>query len=228
MLKTLFRPVPFDEIVLDGVTFTIRHTKRKNMKRMILRVHSKHVISLSTNRVSAKRCKDFILESKAWILDQHIKLREAFCEGSDFYYLADAYTIRHHENPLCINGKSVYLDPGKAKKQSDDFYKSSAKTHIPSRLGFWKKKMGFEPNSLRFRCTKSRWGSCSSKGVITFNPYVMKLSHAMIDYIIVHELAHLQEMNHSKAFYAVVERYIPEYKEIQKQIKELSMKMLTQ
>lgn len=227
MFKTIFHPVSLDKIVLDGVEFTIKHTKRKNMKRMILRVQKKYEIVLSTNRVSAKRCKDFILESKEWILDQHIKIQEPFSEGSNLYYLAKAYTVCHHKKPLHIKDKEIYLDPVRAKKQSDDLYKSAAKDYIPPRFEFWKKKMGLDVQSLRFRCAKSRWGSCSSRGVITFNPYVMKLSHEMIDYIIVHELSHLREMNHSKAFYRLVEEYIPDYKEIQKQIKDLSLKMLT-
>jgi predicted metal-dependent hydrolase len=227
MLKTLFRPVPLDKIVLDGVEFTIKHTKRKNMKRMILRVHNKHVITLSTYNVSAKRCKDFILESKEWILDQHIKIKEPFCEGSHFYYLAKAYTVCHHKKPLHMLDQQIYLDPVRAKKQSDDLYKREAKAYIPSRLEIWREKMGLDVQSVRFRCAKSRWGSCNSRGVITFNPYVMKLSHEMIDYIIVHELAHLREMNHSKAFYRLVQEYIPEYKETQKKIKELSQKMIT-
>lgn len=228
MLNSLFRPVPLDTIMLDGIEFAIKHTRRKNMKRMILRVQNKHVITLSTNRVSEKRCRDFILESKEWILNQHLKLREPFGEGSDFYYLAETYTVRHHKNPLYISDTNIYLDPCRAKKQSDDLYKNRAKAYIPSRLDFWKEKMGLDVHALRFRCAKSRWGSCSSKGVITFNPYVMKLSHEMIDYIIVHELAHLREMNHSKAFYTLVQAYIPNYIEVQKQIKELSLKMLIQ
>jgi predicted metal-dependent hydrolase len=216
-----------ETIVLDGIEFSIKHTKRKNMKRMILRVHKRHEIILSTNKVSAKRCKEFIYESKAWILNQHAKIQEPFCEGSNFYYLAESYTIYHHSKPLLISNQNIFLDPSRAKKQSDELYKSEAKIYIPPRLEFWKKKMGLDVHSLRFRCAKSRWGSCNSKGVITFNPYMMKLGHEMIDYIIVHELAHLREMNHSKAFYEIVQEYIPNYKTIQKQIKELSMKMLT-
>ncbi len=225
MLKSLFRPLPLESIVLDGVEFTIRHTKRKNMKRMILRVHNRHEIALSTSKVSAQRCRAFIVESKEWILEQHAKIKEPYDEGSDFYYLAQKYTVCHHSKPLLMSDDKIYLDPKRAKKQSDDLYKSSAKAYIPSRLELWRKKMDLDVHSVRFRCAKSRWGSCSSKGVITFNPYMMKLSHEMIDYIIVHELAHLREMNHSRAFYTIVNTYIPNYKVVQKQIKALSLKM---
>jgi predicted metal-dependent hydrolase len=227
MLKSLFRPEPLEKIVLDGIEFTIKHTKRKNMKRMILRVHNRHEIALSTSKVSTQRCKTFIMESKEWILDQHAKIEAPFCEGSDFYYLAQRYTIHHHSRPLHMSDERIYLDPIRAKKQSDELYKSAAKAYIPSRLELWRKKMGLDVHVVRFRCAKSRWGSCSSKGVITFNPYMMKLSHEMIDYIIVHELAHLREMNHSQAFYAIVKQFVPHYKVIQKQIKDLSLKMAT-
>lgn len=225
MLKALFLPKPLGHIVIDDIAFEIKHTQRKNMKRMILRVQKKNEIRLSSTYLSKKRCVEFILESKEWILDQHQRVQDQFSEGKSFYYLAKAYTLKHHTKTLVFDNKNVYLNLKSAKKQSDDFYKKSAKAYIPARLDHWKNTMELDFNEVRFRCAKSRWGSCSSKGIITFNPYMMKLNHEMIDYIIVHELAHLREMNHSKAFYRLVEEYFPNYKAVQKEIKDLSVKM---
>lgn len=226
MLKGLFASKRLEYIVLEGIDFSIRHTVRKNMKRIILRLRKKHQIELSSSQVSNKKLEDFILSQKEWIVQQHLALKEPFLEGASFYYLCCAYTIRHHTLPLKIRGDTVYLNPSNAKLQSDNFYKKTAQEFLPSRVEFWKNTMGLEFKSLRFHCAKRRWGSCNSNGVITLNPYIMKLSQEMIDYVVVHELAHLKQMNHSAAFYSIVQTYIPEYKRIQKEITALSAKMI--
>ena len=66
---------------------------------------------------------------------------------------------------------------------------------------------------------KTRFGSCSSKGNISFSYRLMMYPEPAREYVVVHELAHLVEMNHSKRFYAIVERYLPDYKERKKQLK---------
>ncbi|MBE0498933.1 MAG: M48 family metallopeptidase [Campylobacterales bacterium] len=198
------------------------------MKRIILRVRKKHQIELSSSQLSNKKLEDFILSQKEWIVKQHLAVKEPFLEGASFYYLCCAYTIRHHTLPLKIRGDTVYLNPSNAKHQSDRFYKKKAQEFLPSRVEFWKNTMGLEFKSLRFYCARRRWGSCNSNGVITLNPYTMKLSQEMIDYVVVHELAHLKQMNHSAAFYSIVQTYIPEYKRIQKEITALSAKMITE
>lgn len=228
MLKNLFSSKTLEHIVLDGIAFSIKHSVRKNMKRIILRVKKKHQIELSSSKLSNKKLEEFILSQKEWIVQQHLALKEPFLEGSSFYYLHCAYTVRHHALALKIRGDTVYLNPSRAKLQSDNFYKKMAQEFLPSRAEFWKDKMGLEFKSLRFHCARRRWGSCSSNGVITLNPYMMKLSQEMIDYIVVHELAHLKHMNHSKAFYSLVQAYIPEYKRIQNDISVQSAKIITE
>ena len=195
------------------------------MKRIILRVDKKHEIRLSSARASKQRLEAFIYEQKEWIIHQHNSLNEPFQKGTDFYYLAKRHTIHHHSNGMEICDEKVYLDPLKAKKQSDDFYKRCAREYLSPRMMHWRERMGLEFSALRFRCAKRRWGSCNSKGVITFNPYMMKLDYEMIDYVIVHELAHLRHMNHSKEFYSLVKKYIPNYIVIEKKIKALSLEL---
>ncbi len=192
---------------------------------MILRVDKKNHIKLSSAKISKKRLENFVYDNRVWILQQQARLKDPYELDSAFYYFGKNYRIKHHTKPLMMESESVLIDPDKAKIQSDSFYRSQAQQYLPNRLDYWKKIMDLEPSSLSFRLAKRRWGSCSSKGNISLNPYMMKLHTEMIDYIIVHELAHLVHLNHSKKFYALIESYIPNYKDIENGIKDLSLEM---
>ncbi len=225
MLKSFFSSSQLQSIVLDGTSFEIKHTRRKNMRKIILRVEKKNEIKLSSSKVSKRYIKEFIYDKKEWILEQNTKVCSLFERGSPFYFLNKEYEIEHHQGRFKIDDNKVYINPTKAKVQSDSFYKKEAMVHLSERALYWKHKMDLEYSDLKFRFAKRKWGSCNSKGEISLNPYMMKLSHDMIDYIIVHELSHLEHLNHSKSFYSLVETYLPNYAHIQNEIKELSLKM---
>lgn len=225
MFKSFFDSEKVTSIALDDIDFIVKHTIRKNMRRIVLRVESQNEIRLSSSKIPKKKIQSFLFEQKEWILDRNSNLHLPFAKGTAFHYLANEYTIKHHNSDVKIDENSVYINPFNAKKSVDDFYKSKARDYLPSRVDYWRGLMGLEFDVLRFRCAKRRWGSCNSKGVITLNPYMMKLDYKMIDYIIVHELAHLEHLNHSKQFYALVQAYIPEYIDIQRRINELSLQI---
>ncbi|NPA73232.1 MAG: M48 family metallopeptidase, partial [Epsilonproteobacteria bacterium] len=83
---------------------------------------------------------------------------------------------------------------------------------------YFSRKMGLYPQDIRFRKAKRRLGSCSYDNILTFNYLAIKLDKKEIDYIVVHELAHIKEKNHSKRFWSIVEKEFPNYKEIRKGI----------
>ncbi len=98
-----------------------------------------------------------------------------------------------------------------------------AKSHMTKRLDFFAKEMGLKYNELKFRRMKRRWGSCSSKKNITLNLYLYNSSEELIDYVIVHELAHLTHMNHSKRFHDLVREYMPNAKELEKRLQNFNL-----
>lgn len=107
------------------------------------------------------------------------------------------------------------------EKYYHQFYKDEALLTIPSRVSYYARKMELHPSSVRFKRLRSRWGSCDSKGVVTFNTMMMQLSYEQMDYIIVHELAHLRHMNHSRAFHDLVKRYLPEASKLRAELKSI-------
>ena len=80
---------------------------------------------------------------------------------------------------------------------------------------------GFSYNKISIRNSRSRWGSCSAKKNINFNYKIIFLPEDLLDYIVVHELCHLGEMNHSKRFWNLVEKTTPDYREMRKKIKSI-------
>lgn len=92
--------------------------------------------------------------------------------------------------------------------------------HIPGRVAYFAEKIGVSYGRITIRNQKTRWGSCSSKGNLNFNCLLMLAPPTVLDYVVVHELCHRKEMNHSKAFWAEVEKVLPDYKTYVKWLKD--------
>ncbi|MBR5452735.1 MAG: M48 family metallopeptidase [Clostridia bacterium] len=97
---------------------------------------------------------------------------------------------------------------------------NAAKEYIPRRVEYWSAVMGLTHTGIRITRARTRYGSCSPKNSLNFSCFIMRLTPEEIDYVIVHELAHIREKNHGRNFYAVIERFLPNYKELQKSLKK--------
>ncbi len=97
--------------------------------------------------------------------------------------------------------------------------KARVKAFVLDRLEYFNSFYKFKFNRVSVRNQSTRWGSCSRKGNLNFHYKIVLLPEKLADYIIVHELCHLKELNHSKKFWLQVERIIPKYKELRKKLK---------
>ena len=100
------------------------------------------------------------------------------------------------------------------------------KTHAPAlfleRVEYFSKKMKLYPTNVTFRKAKTKWGSCSNRNSISLNIALTALPRSVSDYIIVHELAHIEHKNHSKEFWQLVAKYYPKYKEAKEELKKFT------
>ena len=94
--------------------------------------------------------------------------------------------------------------------------RSEAKTILPEKVKYFSEIMGVTPKSIKINSAKKRYGSCSGENNINFSLYLMDKDERFIDYVVVHELAHIRHHNHSKAFYSFIESVMPDYKERKK------------
>lgn len=110
-----------------------------------------------------------------------------------------------------------------ASQRARDYQKKQlmkkAREYLPYRLEYWAKRYGYKYEKCRLSHANTRWGSCSSNRTISLNIGLMKVPEPLRDYVILHELAHLNHMNHSKAFWAEVASHDRNYKSHERKLK---------
>lgn len=113
------------------------------------------------------------------------------------------------------------------RKNKKDFeiYKTKALDLAINRIEYFNKVYNFKFYTIRIKDASTRWGSCSSKGNLNFNYRIALLPEKISDYIIVHELCHLGEFNHSQKFWDLVAKTVPDYMQIRAELKSIGMKI---
>ena len=124
----------------------------------------------------------------------------------------------HRTVAKTVGRKVTYI-----KKAEIEMLKKDALILASRRCSHFAKLYGLEYKKITIRAQKSRWGSCSRAGNLSFNYKIAALPPHSADYIIVHELCHLAEMNHSKRFWALVARTIPNHKELRKELRKVAI-----
>ena len=129
--------------------------------------------------------------------------------------LVDEYLEPNHNNP---SKYMLYNDCIGEEQRREGIER--AKRIFPERTAYFALRMGVDYGRITIREQKTRWGSCSSKGNLNFNWKLVLLAPELLDYVVVHELAHRREMNHSKDFWKIVEAELPDYRERRRRLKE--------
>jgi predicted metal-dependent hydrolase len=117
-----------------------------------------------------------------------------------------------------------FVSLAQKKKMQEEHYRRSidlARAVVASRLEFFNRHYHFSYNRVSIKNQKTCWGSCSQKGNLNFNYNIINLSEQQRDYVIVHELCHLQELNHGQKFWRLVAEAVPDYRQIRQSLKKI-------
>lgn len=176
---------------------------RSNRKTVAIQVNSDLSVTVrATRSVSEKDIEEILKRKEAWISKhiEKIKKTKERLEAEPTEKLTREKVIALAEEALKV---------------------------IPERVEYFAKVIGVTYGKITIRNQKTRWGSCSSKGNLNFNCLLMLAPPEVLDYVVVHELCHRKQMNHSKAFWLEVEKVLPDYKEARKWLKEEGSQMIT-
>lgn len=176
---------------------------RSNRKTVAIQVNSDLSVTVRAPRsASEKDIEEILKKKKAWISKHIEKIKE-----TKERFEAEPTEKLTREKVIALAEEALKV--------------------IPERVEYFAKVIGVTYGKITVRNQKTRWGSCSSKGNLNFNCLLMLAPPEVLDYVVVHELCHRKQMNHSKAFWLEVEKVLPNYKEVRKWLKEEGSQMIT-
>ncbi|WDV44645.1 SprT family zinc-dependent metalloprotease [Clostridiaceae bacterium M8S5] len=176
--------------------------------------------------------KDIVIKKADWIKKKQEKVKMynkkyqsyGFIDGAKMLFLGEEYTLKasHDAKEVTINGENIVFPCGNSNIHHImvEWYKQKANQIILSRVRDLSISLGIIYKTVKISHAKSRWGSCSSKKSLNFSWRLVFAPIYIIDYVIVHELMHTIELNHSKRFWALVKKEIPHYHLCKKWLKD--------
>ena len=156
------------------------------------------------------------------IKHMYLRIRKDYVEVSASYLIpeknVEEFILKYADEILkkIETKKENYLFGKKVLVAGEEIYKEKLPPVVLEYVKKYSSKMNLYPSKVSFRFNKTRWGSCSAKNNLTFNYYLAKLPYELIEYVVVHELAHIKHKNHSREFWAEVEKYLPDVKKRRK------------
>lgn len=212
---------------------------KSKIKNMYIHIKDGKVFVKIPNNYSNKKADDFVKSKEKWILDKLLeydkssrKIKE-YVSGERFKVLGDEYILDvkfGDKNKSIVNLNDGVIEVilsnkcksginDRVKELIDKMYLKIAEKSVYRFVNMWEDIIGICPSSVNFKKSKMAWGKCDFKGKITINPDLMMFDEDVINYVVLHEFCHLKYMNHSKFFWNMVGKYMPNYKEIKNKLK---------
>ena len=206
----------------DGIEYSLVRSDRKTLSIYVEPNGS--VLVRAPDSASIERINEILEKKRLWIYRSlvefqelnHTKVTRKIANGEGFLFLGKSYRLKidsNLERPFSLNQGYFLLDESReldAKRLFIDFYKEQGKEFLPKRVEYYREKMGVNPNKIVIRELKNRWASIS-KTSLNFHWKIMMAPISIIDYVIVHELAHYIHPDHGSEFWELVESVMPNY-----------------
>ena len=198
--------------------------------------HSGDLVVRAPLRTSKAQIEEIVARKAKWIARKQAQARQQkvqlpchrYEDGEEFYYLGKKYRLTlvdRQRLPLVLDPAGQFTMNRSRQVEGEQifttWYRNQARIILEVRAALYAGVGGLgTPKGLRISGAHTRWGSCGSKGSINFTWRLVMAPLPMIDYVVVHELAHLKELNHSKAFWALVKGVLPDYKRRDRWLKD--------
>lgn len=226
-----------------SIIYTVKRS-RKRRKTISLQVSSNSGLIVSAPYFTpASEIDRFVREKQNWISKTIQKHTEDFIRnkakeyitGEMFYYLGESFPLevffeKNEREGLVFWGNRFYLNTADATEKGIfyfvSWYKKKAKQHLRQRVDFFSQAFNLRAKTVKITSAEKRWGSCSADDYLSFSFRLIMAPPDIIDYVIVHELMHIKEKNHSAAFWKLIERAMPEYKLHRRWLKENNHKFI--
>ena len=213
----------------DGFQIEVIRTDRK--KTMSLKVLAGRVQVRVPRATSATRVADLVTRKAHWIREKLLQqqsrqpeLVKRYVTGERYLFLGDEVVLQVEPGVIkqvaLTDGVLRVQVPNRVRKREQyvgravqEWFHAAAMAQLPARVDHFAARVGAVPAAIKVRRYKARWGSCSSRGELSFNWLIMAAPAVIRDYVVVHELCHLLHLNHSALFWAAVERMMPDYRQ---------------
>ena len=210
-------------LVVGDLKLAVRRSDRR--KTMQITVERDGGLTMTApGRVQRAQLERFVRAKRQWIYEK-LALKQAlppvvrkeFVSGEGFAYLGRTYRLQlvaDGKAPLRLEGGRFKLQRTQARagmRHLTEWYAAHAHPWLETRVAGWAARLSLAPASVSVRDQCYRWGSCGAGGRLYFHWKVIQLPPRLIDYVIVHELLHLTHEDHGRAFWAAVERVLPDY-----------------
>jgi len=221
-------------IILDYIL------KRSSRKTIAIYIRSGQLEVRAPLKCPLSAIDDFVDSKQDWIAGRLATSQEqadakrafALSYGDKIIFRGRQYPIQARVGDKAgFDGECFYLPPRLAAQHIRDIcikiYRRLAKNHLSERVAAYAPLMS-QPSAVKINGAKSRWGSCSHRKSINFSWRLVMAADPVIDYVVVHELAHLEEMNHSHKFWAIVEKIMPDYYLHRQELKKLQKRLASE
>ena len=221
----------------QDVSYTL---KRSGKRRTIgLRIDDAGLTVAIPLRASEKWLHGVLQEKAAWIVE---KLAEweakkpepvRWADGEAVHFLGEALTLyvvsSLFEAPPMLQGRRLYVHVADSLNQAaieqsvTRWQQQEASVLFRERVAHFSPLLGVSPSEVKLSSARTQWGSCTARGTVHLNWQLIKLPLRLIDYVVVHELAHLIEMNHSAAFWDVVKSACPDFRKRRSELRRVGL-----
>jgi predicted metal-dependent hydrolase len=226
------------ETEILGIPLTIEKKKIKNIYLKVLPPNGKVVVS-APKRLSQRAIEEFVITKRDWIREKRKKYENSpmqeelqYKTGEQISFLGKKYYLEVMERSgskkivLTEDKIQMYIKEGCTKEQREqclnEWYRKQLKLRIPELIEKWEPVMKVQVKEWNVKNMKTRWGTCNIAAQrIWLNLQLAKSKPECLEYVVVHEMAHLLERNHNERFYGYMDLFLPEWRKIRKELNEV-------